>query len=135
MTLSEFVALPHRFRWGGQGGDDCLMFCATWVAEVTGIDPVAEYRGTYRTEEEAAAIIASAGGIVPLVDRMAARAGFQRTDDPQDGDIGVVVAPVGVAGDLKEIGAIRFGPIWLALGPAGVVGKKAEFVAAWRLTV
>ncbi|GAJ91045.1 hypothetical protein RRH01S_01_05160 [Rhizobium rhizogenes NBRC 13257] len=111
------------------------MFCATWVAEVTGIDPVAEYRGTYRTEEEAAAIISAAGGIVALVDRMAARASMKRTDDPQDGDIGVVVAPAGVAGEMKEIGAIRFGPIWLALGPAGVVGKKAEFVAAWRLMV
>lgn len=133
MTLREWLELPHRFCWGGQGGDDCLMFCASWVEHVTGSDPVADFRGTYGTEEEAHAIVDEHGGMVALVDEMAARAGFERIDDPQDGDIGIIVAPAGMAGSIKEIGAIKFGPLWVAIGPGGVRGKRAECIAAWKV--
>ncbi len=133
MTLREFLSLPHRFMWGGEGGDDCLMFCASWVAEVTGVDPVAEFRGTYDSAEGAMAIIDRNGGMVALVDAVAKRAGLKRTDNPQTGDIGIIIAPSGLDDRMKEIGAIRYGPNWAALGPSGVVGKKVDFVAAWRL--
>lgn len=134
MTLHEFVALPHRFRWGGQGGDDCLTFCALWVAEVIGVDPAERLRGTYRTEEEAAALIEAAGGMVKFVDKHLSAIGLRRTRAPKHGDIGVIIAPAGLDGTMKLIGAIRFGnSLWLALGAAGIVGKKAEFVAAWRV--
>lgn len=133
MTLREWLELPHRFCWGGQGGDDCLMFCASWVEHVTGSDPVADFRGTYGTEEEAHTIVDKHGGMVALVDEMAARAGFERTDDPQDGDIGIIVAPAGMAGTIKEIGAIKFGPLWVAIGPGGVRGKRAECISAWKV--
>jgi len=130
MTLHEFLALPHRFRWGGVGGDDCTTFCATWIAESIGIDPAEDLRGTYRTQEGAQAILDGAGGIVALIEGRLP-AGYVRTEAPVDGDIGVVRLPV-AEGDIKEIGAIRFGPLWLVLAPAGVAAKKADFVAAWR---
>ncbi|MEZ2220771.1 hypothetical protein [Rhizobium sp. RCC_161_2] len=134
MTLKEWLEKPsHRFRWGGQGGDDCLMFCASWVEHVTGSDPVADFRGTYGTEEEAHAIVEQRGGMVALVSEMAIRAGFERTDSPEDGDIGIIIAPAGLGGSLKEIGAIKFGPLWAVIGPAGVRAKKAECIAAWRV--
>jgi hypothetical protein len=134
MTLREWLEKPsHRFRWGGAAGDDCLMFCASWVAEVTGVDPVEEFRGTYSTAEEAAALVAAHGGIVALVGTYAARAGLKRTDEPQTGDIGIIRAPSGLDGDVKEIGAIRFGPLWAAIGPGGVRAKQAEFIAAWEV--
>lgn len=134
MTLREWLQKPHRFQWGGQGGDDCLMFCASWVAHVTGIDPVEEFRGTYSTREEAFALIASHGGIVALVDSVAARAGFKRTSDPQNGDIGIIRAPLSIGGEMTEIGAIKFGPNWACLGQSGVVGKQAEHIAAWEVS-
>ncbi len=133
MKLRNWLELPHRFCWGGQGGDDCLMFCASWIEFVTGEDPVADFRGTYSTEDEAHALVVSHGGMLALVDKMAQRAGFQRTDDPRDGDIGIILAPAGMTGTIKEIGAIKFGPLWAALGPGGVRAKKLPFIAAWAI--
>jgi hypothetical protein len=133
MTLREWLDLPHRFRWGGMGGDDCLMFCASWVERVTGIDPVEDFRGTYSTAEEAEEIVSRYGGMTSLVDAVLTPIGLRRTDEPQTGDIGVVVARVGLGGEMKEVGAIRFGPLWACLSPVGVVGKRLQHVAAWRV--
>ncbi len=134
MTLQKFMALPHRFRWGGTGGDDCTTFCASWVVEQIGIDPAERLRGTYRTEEGAHALLEAAGGLVPFMAAHLEPIGFERTDDPQTGDIGAILAPIGLGNETKEVGAIRFGPLWLVLSPGGVVGKKSDFVAAWRLS-
>lgn len=135
MTLEQFLLLPHRFRWGGLTGDDCVCFCASWIAETTGTDPTGDVRGTYRDAEGASRLLADAGGMVPMFDRTLLPLGFVRTDAPADGDVGVIVAPSGLDGFAKEIGAIRFGPLWATLAPAGVVRKQAEFIAAWRLPV
>jgi hypothetical protein len=132
MTLHEFLALPHRFRWGGLTGDDCTTFCATWAAELTGVDPAEDLRGTYRDAEGAHGILSKAGGIIPFMAGRLATLGFKSTAAAADGDIGVVLAPVGVGEDFKEIGAIRFGPMWAMLAPAGVVARRVECVAAWR---
>jgi hypothetical protein len=113
------------------GGDDCLMFCASWVEHVTGVDPVEHFRGTYGTAEEAEAIVARHGGMTGLVDAVLTPIGLCRTDEPQTGDIGVVIAQVGAAGEMREVGAIRFGPLWACLSPTGVVGKRMQHVAAW----
>lgn len=132
MNLQEFLRLPHRFRWGGQGGDDCTTFCASWAEEETGTDPAMRLRGTYRDSDGAHALLAGAGGLVPFMAGHLEPLGYVRTNDPQDGDIGAVLAPVGIDGEAKEIGAIRYGPLWAILGPARVVTKQAEFIAAWR---
>lgn len=135
MTLHDFIALPHRFRWGGVGGDDCTTFCATWIDHATGIDPADGLRGTYRDADGANALVSQAGGLVAFLDGKLLPLGHARTDDPQDGDIGVVVAPVGVGEGAKYVSAIRFGPLWLVLAPSGVASKKLDHVAAWRLQV
>ncbi|KQR27247.1 hypothetical protein ASF91_19730 [Rhizobium sp. Leaf155] len=133
MTLLEFLALPHRFRWGGMGGDDCTTFCARWIESLTGIDPAAPFRGTYRDAEGAARILSAAGGPVPFAARMIEPLGFIRVQHPSDGDLAVVTAPAGISGEITQICAIRFGPLWAALGPAGVLAKRLDHVAAWRL--
>lgn len=132
MDLREFFSLPHRFVWGGVGGDDCTTFCSTWIMEKIGIDPAAEYRGQYHDGLGAFRIVTRAGGMVRFAAKALEPVGFVRIQNPEDGDVGVVRAPVGMADDLKEICAIRFGPLWATLAPAGVVAKKLEFVAAWR---
>lgn len=133
MTLRDFLALPHRFRWGGIGGDDCVMFCASWIAELTGRDPVEDLRGSYSTGEGAAKLISDAGGLLALAARRIEPLGWRRTDSPRDGDVGIIIALSGLDQDVKQIAAVRFGPLWATLGPRGVVAKKADFIAAWRL--
>lgn len=133
MILREWLELPHRFCWGGVGGDDCLMFCASWVEHVRGIDPAAEYRGKYETEEQAVAMIKKAGGMLSLVDRIARKSGIVRTGNPQNGDIALITARSATDMGIKEIGAIKFGHQWACLGYQGVVGCRAEFIAAWSI--
>ncbi|UIK04915.1 DUF6950 family protein [Neorhizobium galegae] len=144
MDIHEFIRLPHRFMWGGDGKphpadphgrnyNDCTTICATWVEILTGIDPAADLRGTYRTAEAAHAIIEDAGGHVAFMEARLLPLGFKRVQNPMDGDIGCVSAPAGVEGNFAVVGAIRFGPLWLSLGPAGLVGKHLPTIAAWRL--
>ncbi|UFX03428.1 hypothetical protein SmedWSM1115_07180 [Sinorhizobium medicae WSM1115] len=131
MTLQEFLALPHQFRWGGVAGDDCTTFCGTWLRESIGVDPAEAYRGTYSTAEGAHDILARAGGLVTFAADALEPLGFVHTVDLQDGDVGVVLAPAGMVG-VKEVCAIRFGPLWALLAPSGVIAKKRDHVAAWR---
>lgn len=134
MTLRDFLSLDHRFRWGGIDGDDCMTFGATWALEVIGVDPARDLRGTYRTRIEAEAIVAAHGGAVSFMGGKLLTVGAKRVQRPQDGDIGVIVTAAD-DGSTKQIGAIRFGPLWATLSPARVVAKQADFLAAWRLPV
>lgn len=133
MTLHEFRCLPHRFRWGGLSGDDCTTFCARWIEYSIGIDPAAPFRGSYTDAAGAEEVLRSFGGLVAFVDRHLAAVGLERTDEPQTGDVGVIVAPSALDGEFKHIAAIRFGPLWMTLSPAGVCARRADFVAAWRV--
>ncbi len=136
MDLRGFLSLPHRFRWGGAGGDDCMTFCASWVAARTGIDPAAELRGTYNTKAGAHAILAQHGGALSFMNEKLSPHGCRQVDTPQDGDIGLVRMLAGEHPDdvaIAEVGAIRFGPLWASISPAGVIARRAETVAAWRI--
>lgn len=60
VRLSAFVdgALPHAW-----GTNDCAMFAAGAVLAMTGVDPAAEWRGSYATEDDAAALMDRLGGL------------------------------------------------------------------------
>ncbi|MBN9047637.1 MAG: hypothetical protein J0H18_18525 [Rhizobiales bacterium] len=133
MDLKEFLHLPHEFKFGGWMGEDCTTFCASWARECTGIDPAAPFRRTYSTLKSANALLASHGGIVSFYDERLTDIGYLRTDCPQDGDIGVVVAPSGIDRMIKHVGGIRFGPLWAVMAQRGVIAKKLDHVAAWTL--
>ena len=143
MQIKEFLLLPHRFAWGGDGRahphdpqgriyNDCTTFCASWAEQLTGIDIAADLRGTYSTEDGAHAIVEAAGGQVSFVGNRLSLLGFETTAEPQDGAIGVIRAPSAL-GQFTVISAIRFGPLWAALGRHGVAARRAECIAAWRL--
>lgn len=135
-SLMEYAALPHRWVWGGLGGHDCTTFCARWVEVATGLNPGAGLIGTYASAEEADDIIKEAGGVEPLVGGRLKALGFLRTREPRDGDVGIISAPVGfdATGIIqKQIPAIRFGPLWLAMSARGPVAKQASHSAAWRI--
>lgn len=136
MDIKAFMALPHRFRWGGEGGDDCMTFPATWVLHVLGIDPAEGLRGTYRTRSEAHAIMENAGGPLAFMGGKLLPLGCKRVQVPGDGDIGLVRMLAGedaASIAMTDVGAIRFGPAWAAISPIGVVAQRAEPVAIWRL--
>lgn len=136
MNIHEFTALPHRFRWGGVGGDDCMTFPASWALQAIGLDPADGLRGTYTTRAEAQAIVDAHGGALAFMGSKLLAIGARRTDQPADGDIGLVRMLAGDTPDdvsMRAVGAIRFGPLWASLAPAGVVATRAECIAAWRL--
>lgn len=136
MNIKGFLSRPHRFRWGGVGGDDCMTFAASWMMHVVGVDPASGLRGTYSTRAEAHAIMAAHGGPLCFMWGKLLAAGCQRVDTPVDGDIGLVRMLVGDSPSeltVTEVGAIRFGPSWASISPKGVVAQRAEMVAAWRL--
>ncbi|MBX4870573.1 hypothetical protein HJA85_27000 [Rhizobium bangladeshense] len=136
MDIHHFLALPHRFRWGGVGGDDCMTFPASWALRCVGIDPAEDLRGTYRTRDEAHAIVESYGGELAFMDGHLLKIGAKRVQHPETGDIGLIRAMTGeTAADRIEakIGAIRFGPLWVCIHPAGIRATPAEHIAAWRL--
>lgn len=140
MTLQEFLAQPRRFRWGGDkpDADDCLTFLARFIWAVADIDPAEALRGTYRTQEQAHAIIAEHGGIIAFVSHMVEPDIAFRVDDARDGDFAIIRAPAGLDGLAREIGGIRCGPLWAAMGPGGVIARDAraiECIAAWRIRV
>lgn len=117
--------LHRRFFYGQH---DCCMWACDVVLAVTGRDPVADLRGTYATEEDAAAVMAAGGGLAemacarfgPEVPPMAAAAG----------DVGLLETPEGPA-----LVACA-GMTWLAATAFGVVNVPLEQVTrAWRCEV
>lgn len=132
MNIHEFLAQPREFCWGGVDGDDCMTFCASWIANLIGVDPAADLRGSYHTEFGAGRLISSYGGLVPLTAKLIEPLGFIRTTDPQPGDVGIIKAISETDRRAGEMAAIRFGPLWATMSLAGVRAKKVEFVAAWR---
>ena len=136
MDLRDYLQQPHRFRWGGINGNDCMTFCARWIEHATGIDPIAHLRGSYSDAQGADRLIARAGGLVPLAANVLETRGFARTESPRDGDVGIVMAPAGLAYEevvVKEVAAIRFGKSWAVIGPGGVIAKRLSFIAAWSI--
>ena len=73
--LHEFIESRRRtpFRWGEQ---DCCTFAADAVRALTGVDPIADLRGTYATEAEADAVLAAHGGLEAMAVRAAQAAGL-----------------------------------------------------------
>lgn len=50
IVKSQADYLESGLRWGAF---DCCTFAFDWVARITDLDPMAEYRGRYETREEA----------------------------------------------------------------------------------
>lgn len=75
LTAAIDDAKTKPFAWGVH---DCCMNAANLIQAITGVDPAASFRGTYSTESEAQAIIEAAGGLVALIDGIAAQNGWTK---------------------------------------------------------
>ncbi|MBZ9719093.1 hypothetical protein LB519_14690 [Mesorhizobium sp. AD1-1] len=134
MTLEQYIRLPHRWQWGLC---DCTLFAADWVVATTCKDPGAELRGTYFDAIGARAVLHAAGGVERLVGAKLGLLGFQRVQEPDDGDIGIVRALTAIDGEgseFKHIPAIKFGPLWAVMSARGPMVKSLEWTGvAWRI--
>lgn len=65
IRLGKFLMARQKmpFAWGS---NDCLIFAADAVKEMTGTDPAAQWRG-YTTKEEADVILAKEGSLTTLI--------------------------------------------------------------------
>lgn len=100
------------------GTSDCSTWPAQWVAEVTG--RTIEWP-LYASEAEAEALIADAGGLVPLWRDVAVRSGLRERDvreAPEPGDVGV-------------IGTRRLGDVGVVFGLLAGVGE-GPWLTYWR---
>lgn len=115
---------PLPFAWRVS---DCFRLPGAWVEERTGF---ALPWPDYGTEAEALALIAEAGGPVPLADAMLQRVGWGRVAEPVVGAVGII--PVtGVDAQRVEVGAIWTGRRWMARAKRGLWGGPAEPLAIW----
>jgi len=117
ITLDDYLdrSLKQAWKWGYV---DCCCWGGLWVAEATGKDPTERWRGRYRTAAQAGSIVARAGGLVSLVDGEMSRHGFVRTEDPEHGDLGVVLFE-GLPENMRAAGGavvIRYASSWMARG-------------------
>ena len=88
----------------------------------------------YDTPRAAMLFLEAHGGLVGTVAEWMAENGFERTDAPEDGDIGV--APLPDDGPLNIAHAavvIRRGPWWLAKLLRGFASVTAQRIPAWRI--
>jgi hypothetical protein len=126
------------FRWGKQ---DCCLFAADVVQELTGEDLAAEWRGKYRTATGAERVLRPLGGINGLMDQLAARHGLARLESAflaQRGDVVVLdVPPADKRADKRVCGpalGICIGQKAAGAGPNGLVFVPiAQCRRAWRV--
>lgn len=119
--LAERMALP--FAWGSQ---DCVMFAADCAAAMTGEDPAAGVRGSYRSATGAARVLKDRGGLAAIAaDALGPEVGALMA---QPGDIGLV------ANSGQPCLAVWAGASWYAPGPDGLAQfPLEEALHVWRL--
>lgn len=125
----------RRLVWGES---DCLLTPADWLVRLGLPDPAAPWRGRYRDEAGAEAILAELGGLEALM-RAAleplATHGVRRlgAEEPRPGDVAAVrvTGPRGPA----AVGAIRSERRWAVRAARGMWFGRADALAVWRVEV
>lgn len=123
---SRFAALVDRsralpFAWGSH---DCCLWAASAVLALTGNDPGAAWRRTYRTGRAALHILESIGGLEGAGALMGASIAPPRAGE---GDIGLVTWSCGT----KSL-AVRSTNAWMCAGDAGLVDLSLDAAThAW----
>lgn len=124
--LKAAAAQPHTW-----GVSDCCTFPGDWCVAQGRADPMARWRGRYASEAEAMALIERDGGLLAMFTVGCAEAGLPEVDEPQRGDIGVLLAPT--CDGTPHVGGIFDGRRWALLAdPHGIVVVSAVAERVWR---
>lgn len=134
--LTDYLRQAARKPWAW-GRCDCFLFFLDWVERVTGIDPMADTRGTYDTERQARRILQRAGGPIKFVQSKLAPLGLPMTARPQAGDVGLVQVPLKPWRDrmiMVPAGAICVRPgLWAVKAKDAMTYADHPQLAAWAL--
>lgn len=107
--LDRFLDAYERepFEWGKR---DCALVLADWWMFNGHSDPAAHLRGTYSDQAGCHAILRRAGGLLPIVQGIAARFDIQQTTVPERGCIAVIGSMID---PIRQFGSINDGGKWL----------------------
>jgi hypothetical protein len=129
MTLDEYLEDQSRRRFS-YGTVDCVQFGLGWAREATG-RPLAAFFA-YGSRVDAERAVQARGGLESIVRSWMERNGFQPTDEPEDGDIGLAPVPAGGVAPVAIV--IRRGPWWITREPKGIGGMDFGRIPAWRVS-
>lgn len=115
------------------GRMDCCTWAADWVMSQTRRDPMAAWRGRYRTVLGLKRLLRRSGGMEEMLAAGMRSIGATRIEPSEavPGDIGVILA-VSPSGDVEPSAAIRGQLGWLAKLGDGL-WRAPSAMAAWRL--
>jgi hypothetical protein len=113
------------FVWGEC---DCSLAMADWVRVRRGVDPAATLRGRYDSAAGAMRHVLRLGGFERMGRSLMAENGFETTDAPKVGDVGLVDHP-----SVGPVFAIRCALGWAVKSPDGVAVDTYQTIVAWRL--
>lgn len=111
------AAVDQPWAWGTA---DCTIWVADWCLVRWGVDPAAQYRGTYYTQSAAEKMLADG-----LVERVAPHLPWGRKLDPEPGDIGVIK----ICG--SQVAAIWTGAHWAFRSLSGVGFTTRKAIVVW----
>jgi len=118
MTLGEYLSIVGGRPWAwGRPKDDCCEFAAWWWSSLGNPDPMAMWRGKYRSENGARRVIKRNGGLLRIwIDTL----GPPGNGPAREGDVAIVT----LAG--HEAGAIYTGRRWAIRSERGWVAASLD---------
>lgn len=128
-TLDAFFEANGRKPWR-PGTVDCCLFLASWAIWIGHRDPAAHLRGAYDSEAGFREIIASAGGVVQVVERCVSSIGGKPLASPVAGAIGVIGSRVNIE---HQFGAIFDGSCWRVRFINCIGRMAASPLAIWEI--
>ena len=127
--LGDYLKAACAQPWEA-GRHDCCTLPGNWALSWGRGDPMAEWRGRYRSDAQALRLIHEAGGLLMLWRRGLASIGVETVGDLRLGDVGVIHA-LGEDGAPTQVGAIWTGQRWAFRAPQGVIFAPAEPLCVW----
>lgn len=128
-TLGDFLRAYDVKPWAPPSVN-CLMFPAAWAIWLGHRDPVEKWRDVVRDDDHMRAIVAEAGGCVPLMEEAVLAIGGRPVPHPSCGDVGVVGSHSNIH---RQFGAIFDGECWRVRFIDRVGSMVAKPLAIWRI--
>ena len=127
MDIADFVAAEAQkpFRWSET---DCASTADRWIKLQAGKSPLAHAGLVYRDEYDATALLIERGSFPVVVNRAMKLVGFEKTNAPQTGDVGLILH------NRKMCLAIHAKTFWFSRDESGLIGAPLDAIwKAWRI--